>query len=113
MTPQTPRAEKPRRTNDEVLRAIASRELNKLLLKLGAVIFSASVIGAATGAVWMRDWTARIEWNDVRLDTLEARDHRRMVADSVLRAELALTRQEMRELRMLMATQFPQRVVNR
>jgi len=103
------RAEKPRRTEDEILRAIASREFNKLLLKLGAVIFSASVVGAASGGIWMKSWTGRIERNDIRLDTLEARDFRRQLGDSALRSELNLTRQEMRELRLLMAERFPQR----
>lgn len=104
------RAEKPRRTEDEILRSIASREFNKLLLKLGAVIFSASVVGAASGGIWMRSWTGRIERNDIRLDTLEAREWRRQVADSALRVELNLTRQDMRELRLLLAERFPQRV---
>lgn len=110
MTHTSLRAEKPRRTDDEILRAIASRELNKLLLKLGAIIFSASVLGAASGGIWVRSWTGRVEMNEVRLDTLEARDHRRSVADSALRAEMGLTRQEMRDLRTMIAERLPQRI---
>lgn len=109
MTDHT-RSGKPRRSDDEILRAIASKEFNKLLLKLGAVIFTTGVMGAASGGIWVRSWTGRIERNEIRLDTLEARDARRSLADSAFRSELALTRQEMRELRILMVERLPQRV---